>query len=88
MASLQEMTEKSAQQANRISFLEQTIHQQNEKILSLLSELDKYKSIIHSPNKANPRKVRAQGISAEPKTLQNLEDFKNGIFKPYPKSQW
>lgn len=83
----QELREKCSDQSRRISLLEHTITQQNEQILALLSELDKYKSIIHSPNKPTPRKVRTQGISAEPKTLQTLEDFKIGTFKPYPKPQ-
>jgi len=61
---------------NRIKDLEQKVQSQEELIQELTSKLDKYQCIVHSPTISNgPRKQRAAGISAEPRTPRNLQDF-------------
>lgn len=78
------------QQAEKIKALEQTIVKQNDEIQDLRSQLDKFKSVMQLPTTktitSGPRKVRAQGISAEPKALKDLEDIRPETFKIYPKS--
>lgn len=78
------------QQAEKIKALEQIIGKQNDEIQDLRSQLDKFKSVMQLPTTktitSGPRKVRAQGISAEPKALKDLEDIRPETFKTYPKS--
>ncbi|KAI9552776.1 hypothetical protein GHT06_020656 [Daphnia sinensis] len=52
------------------------LQQREEEIQQLRSHLDKFQS---------PRKVRAQGISAEPQSLQATQDINQRKFKDYPK---
>lgn len=73
------------------------LQQREEEIQQLRSHLDKFQSVLpfggQSTNFTSvtrtttrePRKVRAQGISAEPQSLQTTQDINHRKFKDYPK---
>lgn len=74
------------------------IQLQEEKIQQLRSHLDKFQSVfpfggqpvafpsLRRSTIREPRKVRAQGISAEPQDLQKLTDLSHQKFNEYAKS--
>lgn len=74
------------------------IQQREEEIQQLRSHLDKFQSVfpfggqpaafpsLRRSTIREPRKVRAQGISAEPQDLQSLQDISHQKFNEYPKS--
>ncbi|KAK4014369.1 hypothetical protein OUZ56_026895 [Daphnia magna] len=77
---------------------EAQIQQREEEIQQLRSHLDKFQSVfpfggqpaafpsLRRSTIREPRKVRAQGISAEPQDLQTLQDISHQKFNEYPKS--
>lgn len=76
------------------------IQHREEEIQQLRSHLDKFQSVFpfggqpaafpsfrrSQGNIREPRKVRAQGISAEPQDLRSLQDISHQKFNEYPKS--
>lgn len=74
------------------------IQQREEEIQQLRSHLDKFQSVfpfggqpavfpsLRRSTIREPRKVRAQGISAEPQDLQTLQDLSHQQFNEYAKS--
>lgn len=90
MGSLAELQKVLRQKDDRIKDLERKLFEKDEKIVELISQLDKYKSILHVPSSptlgTGPRKIRAQGISAEPQNFKNLQDDAKE-FKKYSKAQ-
>ncbi|ESO03016.1 hypothetical protein HELRODRAFT_187100 [Helobdella robusta] len=87
---LDQLNAKIQQLEMKIKELEKVISEKDQTIQDLYSQLDKYKSIIPTPASRlmadSRRKVRAQGISAEPKKLKGLEDLPTEQFKSHPKS--
>ncbi|KAL1464375.1 hypothetical protein WDU94_004026 [Cyamophila willieti] len=79
----------------KVHELEEKVRVQNEEILQLRSQLDKFQSVFpyHNPhlnnniniNLARPRKQRAQGISAEPQSLISLQEINQQTLPSYPK---
>uniref|UniRef100_A0A8D8Y431 cGMP-dependent protein kinase n=1 Tax=Cacopsylla melanoneura TaxID=428564 RepID=A0A8D8Y431_9HEMI len=79
----------------KVRELEDKVRVQNEEILQLRSQLDKFQSVFpyHTPhmnnniniNLARPRKQRAQGISAEPQSLISLQELNQQTLPSYPK---
>lgn len=75
-----------------------TIQQREEEIQQLRSHLDKFQSVfpfggipaafpsLRRSTIREPRKVRAQGISAEPQDLQTLTDLSHQKFNEYAKT--
>ena len=96
MGSLAELQKILHQQDERIKELESDLAVKDELIQELTSRLDKYKSVLHVPTTTSmvsgvsgvggARKIRAQGISAEPQTPKTLQDLGQDTFKPHPKS--
>ena len=68
----------------RIRSLENKLAERDEKIEQLKSQLDKFQSVFP---KAIPRRVRAQGISAEPQTAKSIQDYMtNNVLQKHRKS--
>lgn len=91
MGSLAELQKTLRQKDERIRNLERILSEKDEQIQDLLSQLDKYKSVLSVPNSPTaggsfmngPRKQRLCGISAEPQDLAKT----NKSFKTHIKSQ-
>lgn len=60
---------------DQIRRLQQELAERDEEIEKLKSQLDKYQSVLPKAAIIRPRKVRAQGISAEPQTAKNIQDY-------------
>lgn len=67
----------------RIRALERRLADREHEIQELKINLHKYQSVLPSPQLIGPRTRRAQGISAEPQTHQ---DVSRQTFKKYAKS--
>ncbi|XP_076459657.1 cGMP-dependent protein kinase 1-like isoform X2 [Babylonia areolata] len=78
MGSLQELEKELQQKNEKILELRQLLEAKDELIQQLMSKLDKFQSVLPWQAQQNsllsrgPRKVRAQGISAEPRALLDL----------------
>ena len=79
MGSLQELQKLLRQKDVTIRDLQHQVKEKDEKIQTLTSQLDKFQTIVdmQNPVKVGPRKVRAQGISAEPQSQRTLLDIKS-----------
>ncbi len=89
MGSLQELQKTLRLKDDKIRQLEKALQERDERIQTLLSQLDKYQSVLPtSPTVTigKPRKQRGVGISAEPASLIKSTDLGNKIFKTYSKS--
>jgi hypothetical protein len=93
MGTIQELQMVLIRKDEQIRDLKTMLQQKEEEIQQLQSHLDKYQSVfsLWKPGQAvsrnsrtirEPRKQRAQGISAEPQ-----EDFTDQTFPIYPKSE-
>ena len=70
----------------QIKQLQHIITERDEEIEQLKSQLDKFQSVLPKAL-VQPRKVRAQGISAEPQTARSIKDYvTNNALRKYPKS--
>ncbi|KAK7112035.1 hypothetical protein V1264_011550 [Littorina saxatilis] len=90
MGSLQEMEKLLRVKDEKIRELQKLVDEKDEKIQQLSSKLDKFQSVLPQTQTtliAGPRKVRAQGISAEPQALKNLKDMTGIKFRKYSKSE-
>ncbi|KAK7004015.1 cGMP-dependent protein kinase [Biomphalaria glabrata] len=89
MGSLQEMERLLRSKDEKIKDMQRLLDEKEERIMQLRSKLDKFQSIL--PQTQNnmimgPRKQRAQGISAEPQAMRNLDICKS-TQKRYVKSE-
>ena len=89
-----EMLEILAKKDDLIKDLEKKLKVKDDEITELRSQLDKFQSVIPysagSSSKDQPRKTRAQGISAEPqalRTIQELSELSQTTFPEVAKSQ-
>ncbi|XP_071035163.1 cGMP-dependent protein kinase 1-like [Parasteatoda tepidariorum] len=91
MGTVEELKNFVEKQEGIINHLSLLLQDKDEEIRQLKSLLDKYQSVLPSvPNRYShtaPRKVRAQGISAEPLTLKSIQDLVKAKFSYYPKSE-
>lgn len=69
----------------RIKELEKRLADREGEIQELKRKLHKCQSVLPSAQLIGPRTRRAQGISAEPQTHQDLS---RQSFRKYPKSDW
>ncbi|KAK5623478.1 cGMP-dependent protein kinase 1 [Crenichthys baileyi] len=69
----------------RIRDLERRLADREDEIHELKRKLHKCQSVLPSAQLIGPRTRRAQGISAEPQTHQDLS---RQTFRKYPKSDW
>jgi cGMP-dependent protein kinase len=89
MGSLQEMEKLLRSKDETIRDLRRQLEEKDERIQQLHSKLDKFQSVLPQTQTgilAGPRKVRAQGISAEPQAMRTLSDMKQ-TFRRYSKSE-
>lgn len=71
---------------DQIKTLQQQLVAKDEEIEQLRSQLDKFQSVLPKAL-VQPRKVRAQGISAEPQTARSIQDYvTNNSLKKHQKS--
>ncbi|EFX84317.1 hypothetical protein DAPPUDRAFT_194528 [Daphnia pulex] len=100
MQELQDVLSKRDEEIRNLKLVLQQkeiqIQQKEEEIQQLRSHLDQFKSVLPFSGKAHaypreherePRKVRAQGISAEPQDLKSLQDISHQKFNEYPKDE-
>lgn len=75
-------------QEEMIRKLQDLLMEKEEEIMRLKSLVDKYKSVLvpYRCSGNGRRKVRAQGISAEPQSLKNIQELIQTTFPEYPKS--
>lgn len=70
----------------QIRSLQEQVAERDEEIEQLKSQLDKFQSVLPKAL-VQPRKVRAQGISAEPQTARQIQDcVANNKLRIYTKS--
>jgi cGMP-dependent protein kinase len=70
----------------QIKQLQRIVVEKDEEIEQLKSQLDKFQSVLPKAL-VQPRKVRAQGISAEPQTARSIKDcVANNALRKYTKS--
>ncbi len=90
MGSLQELQKTLRLKDDKIRQLEKALQERDDRIQTLLSQLDKYQSVLPTTPTVTiggkPRKQRGVGISAEPASLIKSADLGNKVFKTYPKS--
>ncbi|XP_013790560.1 cGMP-dependent protein kinase, isozyme 2 forms cD4/T1/T3A/T3B-like isoform X1 [Limulus polyphemus] len=92
MGTLEDINETIKHQQDTIQQLENLLSQKDEEIQQLRSQLDKYQSVLMPPSYNSyiyrgRRKERAQGISAEPQSLQTIQDLISTKFPEYSKSE-
>ena len=88
-----ELEETLLEKEMLIEELNQKLQEKDELIEELRSQLDKYQSVLPLSSSlavvasgGGPRKVRAQGISAEPQALLSLQEFSQHKFRKHSKS--
>ncbi|CAG0916781.1 unnamed protein product [Notodromas monacha] len=92
----QDVGELVAQRDKEIHQLQILLREKDDEIVQLRSQLDKYQSVmalvgsvsghVSATLKSRPRKQRA-GISAEPQSLNSIQELISTRFPEYPKSQ-
>ncbi|KAK7507940.1 hypothetical protein BaRGS_00000905, partial [Batillaria attramentaria] len=90
MGSLQELEKLLRVKDDKIRELQRQVEEKDELIQQLVSKLDKFQSILPQTQTNmihGPRKVRAQGISAEPQAMRSLQDMSGVKFRRYSKSE-
>lgn len=95
MGSIGELQKQCRQYEERIRDLERRLASKDETIEELQSKLHKFRSVTVTSYNATasvstidePRKMRTQGISAEPQAPRTLNDFSKELFKVHPKNQ-
>lgn len=92
-STMQELEKALLEKEILIEELSQTLQEKDELIEELRSQLDKYQSVLPLSSSlavvasgGGPRKVRAQGISAEPQALISLQEFNQHKFRKHSKS--
>lgn len=92
-STMQELEKALLEKEILIEELSQTLQEKDELIEELRSQLDKYQSVLPLSSSlavvasgGGPRKVRAQGISAEPQALLSLQEFNQHKFRKHSKS--
>jgi len=68
-----------------IAQLHQSLAEKDDEIEQLKSQLDKFQSVLPKAL-MRPRKVRAQGISAEPATARSIQDSVTTTLQKHKKS--
>jgi len=69
----------------QIRRLQQELVEKDTEIEQLKSQLDKFQSVLPKAL-MRPRKVRAQGISAEPQSAKTIQDSVTNKLQKHPKS--
>lgn len=69
----------------QIRRLQQEVAEKDLEIEQLKSQLDKFQSVLPKAL-MRPRKVRAQGISAEPQNAKNLQEYVTNKLQKHQKS--
>jgi len=90
MGSIGELQKQCRQHEERIRELERRLADRDETIEELQSKLHKFRSVTVTSYRGatdEPRKMRAQGISAEPQAALTLTDLGKEAFKVHPKNQ-
>lgn len=89
MGSLADLQKQLRQKDEKIKDLQKQILIRDSQLAELRSQLDKFHSIMVAPNSKSTgsrRKVRAQGISAEPQAQRSLKEISNTSFKKHKKT--
>ena len=90
MGSLQEMERLLRIKDEQIVALQKLLEEKEDSIMQLRSKLDKFQSVLPQTQntfiQGGPRKVRAQGISAEP--LRNMSDSKTALRRHSKSGGW
>lgn len=85
MESKQDLLNHIKTKDEQIKNLQKALAEKDEEIEQLRSQLDKFQSVLPKAL-VQPRKVRAQGISAEPQTARSMHDYVNNTLRKHPKS--
>lgn len=91
MGSVEELKDMVLKQEEAINKMNALLIEKEEEIRQLKSLLDKYQSVFpvmssYRYSRSARRKVRAQGISAEPQSLRTIQELIQAKFPEYPKS--
>ncbi|XP_076454893.1 cGMP-dependent protein kinase 1-like isoform X2 [Babylonia areolata] len=91
METVQEMERQLQLKDDKIRELKKQVAERDELIQQFISKLDKFQSVLPQTQTSmiaqGPRKVRAQGISAEPAMTLTLQDMAAKKFKRVSKSE-
>ena len=90
MGSTMELEKLLRSKDETIRSLRRQLDEKDEQIQQLISKLDKFQSVLPQTQTSmiGPRKVRAQGISAEPlQAIKSLKDMTGTKFRRYSKTE-
>ncbi|XP_070544336.1 cGMP-dependent protein kinase 1-like isoform X5 [Ptychodera flava] len=91
MGSLQEMQKILRKKDDRIKELERLLRVKDDELMELRTKLDKFQSVLPTQpmaiSGAARKRLRAQGISAEPQASRTVQEITKQQFKKYVKSR-